>query len=108
ILVTSAVKKDVISTQLYVCQIHSCQHIEVRALEGGYLQEIGVKEGQFVKKGEMLFKIMPVLFEAKLATEEAEAQRAQIEYDNAKSLSDKGIVSPPELALKKAELAKAN
>lgn len=107
ILVTSAVKKDVISTQRYVCQIHSCQHIEVRALEGGYLQEIGVKEGQAVKKGEMLFKIMPVLFEAKLATEEAEYKRAQIEYDNAKSLSDKGIVSPQELALKQAELAKA-
>ena len=107
ILATSVVKKDVISTQRYVCQIHSCQHIEVRALEGGYLQEIGVKEGQAVKKGELLFKIMPVLFEARLATEEAEAQRAQIEFDNAKSLADKGIVSPQELALKKAELAKA-
>lgn len=106
ILATSSVKKDVISTQRYVCQIHSCQHIEVRALEGGYLQEIGVKEGQAVKKGQMLFKIMPVLFEARLATEEAEFQRSQIEFVNAKSLSDKGIVSPQELALKKAELDK--
>lgn len=107
ILATSVVKKDVISTQKYVCQIHSCQHIEVRALEGGYLEKIGVKEGQAVKKGELMFKILPVLFEAKLATEVAEAQRTQIEYDNAKNLSDRGIVSPQELALKQAELAKA-
>ena len=54
ILVTSPVRKDVISTQPYVCQIHSCQHIEVRALEGGYLEKICVKEGQAVKKGEEL------------------------------------------------------
>src|SRR5689334_10963540 len=37
IVVTSPIRKDVISTQQYVCQIHSCKHIEVRALEGGYL-----------------------------------------------------------------------
>lgn len=107
ILVTSAMEKDVINTQLYVCQIHSCQHIEVRALEGGYLEQICVKEGGAAKKGDLLFKIQPVLYQAKLASEIAEAQRMQIEYDNAKSLADKGIVSPQELLLKKAELAKA-
>src|SRR5436190_24021691 len=56
IVVTSPIKKDVISTQQYVCQIHSCQHIEVRALSRGYLEEICVKEGQSVKKGESMFK----------------------------------------------------
>src|SRR6185503_18943414 len=35
IVVTSPVCKDVINTQPYVCQIHSCQHIEVRALQAG-------------------------------------------------------------------------
>ena len=107
ILVTSAIKRDVITTQMYVCQIHSCQHIEVKALEGGYLEEIRVKEGQAVKKGELMFKIQPVLFQAKLASEIAEVQRMQIEFDNAKALSEKNIVSPQELLLKKAELAKA-
>ena len=107
ILVTSAMKKDVVNTQPYVCQIHSCQHIEVRALEGGYLEEIRVKEGQAAKKGDLLFKIQPVLYQARLASEVAEVQRMQIEFDNAKRLADKGIVSPQELALKKAELSKA-
>jgi membrane fusion protein (multidrug efflux system) len=107
ILVTSSVQKNVISTEKYVCQIHSCQHIEVRALEGGYLDKIGVKEGQSVKKGDLLFKILPTLYEARLESEAAEAQRSQIEYDNAKTLMNKGIVSDQELALKKAELNKA-
>lgn len=107
ILVTSPIVKDVISTQQYVCQIHSCKHIEVRALEGGYLEEIRVKEGQAVKKGELMFKILPILYQAKLDTEVAEAQRIQIELDNAEALLKKGIVSVQEIALKKAELAKA-
>jgi membrane fusion protein, multidrug efflux system len=107
IVVTSPVRKDVISTQPYVCQIHSCKHIEVRALEGGYLQEIGVKEGQAVKKGSLMFQILPTLYQARLDSEEAEVDRIQIELNNAQSLSEKGIVSPQEIALKKAELAKA-
>ncbi|QDU04514.1 Multidrug resistance protein MdtE precursor [Gimesia chilikensis] len=107
IIVTAPVKKDVISTQQYVCQIHSCQHIEVRALEGGYLEKINIKEGQQVKKGDLLFKILPTLFQARMESELAEANRVQIELDNAQSLLDKGIVSSQEIALKKAELAKA-
>lgn len=107
ILVTSPIKRDVISTQPYVCQIHSCQHIEVRALEGGYLENIAVKEGQSVKKGALMFKILPVLYEAKLASEDAEVQRIQIELDNAQALLKKGYVSAPEIALKAAEVAKA-
>jgi len=107
LLVTSSVRKDVVSTRQYVCQIHSCKHIEVRALEGGYLEDIRVQEGQMVRKGDRMFKILPTLYEAKLESEAAEAQRVKIELDNAESLADKGIVSPQELAIKRAELAKA-
>lgn len=107
IVVTSPVRKSVISTQPYVCQIHSCKHIEVRALEGGYLQEIRVNEGQAVKKGDLMFQIVPALYQARLDSEIAEAERIRIELNNAETLKQKGIVSPQEIALKKAELAKA-
>jgi membrane fusion protein (multidrug efflux system) len=107
IVVTSPVRKTVVSTQPYVCQIHSCKHIEVRALEGGYLQELHVNEGQAVRKGELMFKIMPTLYQANLNTEIAEAQRLQIELQNAEALFQKNIVSATEIALKKAELSKA-
>jgi membrane fusion protein (multidrug efflux system) len=107
IVLTSPLRKDVISTQPYVCQIHSCQHIEVRALNGGYLEKIGVKEGQHVKKGEVLFKIRPILFEARLNAEQAEVDRLQIELDNAEVLLKKSYLASAQVALKKAELAKA-
>ncbi len=107
IVVTSPVMKDVVSSQHYVCQIHSCNHIEVCALEGGYLQEIMVKEGQAVKQEDSLFKIQPILYQARLDSDIAEAQLAQIELQNTEKLFQQKIVAQPEVALAKAKLDKA-
>lgn len=107
IVVTSPLRKDVVTTQQYVCQIHSCRHIEVRAMEGGYLEEICVNEGQKVRKGDLMFRIIPTLFQARLDSEIAEAKRIQIELDNARALLAKNVLSPQAIALKEAELAKA-
>ncbi len=74
IVVTSPKAKAVIITQPYVCQIHSQRHINVCALEGGYLEEISVKEGQAVKKGDLMFKIVPILYQARLDAEAAESR----------------------------------
>jgi membrane fusion protein (multidrug efflux system) len=107
VVATAAVAKDVVSTQSYVCQIHSCRHIEIRALERGYLEEISVKEGQPVNQGDSLFRIIPSLFQARLDADVAEAQLAQIEFNNAKKLFDQKVVSEQEVALAQAKLAKA-
>ena len=107
-LVTSPLLKDTLITRNYVCQIRSKQHIELRALESGYLQNIYVDEGQFVKKGQLMFQIMPTVYEAELQKAQAEAKFAEIEYQNTKQLSDKKVVSPNELALAKAKFDKAN
>lgn len=107
-LVTSPLKMDTVITTDYVCQIHSIQHIELRALERGYLENIYVDEGQSIKKGQLMFRIMPRLYQAELAIAKAEAEFAEIEYQNTKILADSNIVSPNELALAKAKLDKAN
>ncbi len=108
VIVTSPLVKDVVTTQQYVCQIHSSRHIEICALENGYLEEIPIKEGQTVKKGDVLFRILPTLYQAKLAAEEAEARLALIKFDNTVRLFEKKVVAQPEVALADAELAKAN
>jgi membrane fusion protein (multidrug efflux system) len=79
----------------------------LRAFEKGYLEKIFVDEGQFVKKGEMMFKIMPLIYTAELQKAQAEAEFAEIEYQNTKQLADKNVVSQNELALAKAKLDKA-
>lgn len=106
-LVTSPLKKDTLVVRNYVCQIHAIQHIELRALEKGYLENIYVDEGQFVKKGQLMFKIMPLIYNAELQKAQAEASFAEIEYQNTKQLSEKNVVSPNELALAKAKFDKA-
>src|SRR4051812_26422347 len=65
-LVTSPSLKDTSIAKEYVCQIHSISHIELRSVERGYLQNIYVDEGQFVKKGTLLFQIMPLVYQAEL------------------------------------------
>ncbi|MEI7460990.1 MAG: efflux RND transporter periplasmic adaptor subunit [Pirellula sp.] len=107
ILVTCPMVKDVINTQQYVCQIHSYRHIEVRAMESGYLEAIQVKEGQTVRQGDSLFKIVTTLYEAKLDAEVAEAQLAEIEFTNTQKLFQQKVVAQPEVSLAQAKLAKA-
>ncbi len=105
--VTSPLRRDTLVIKDYVCQIHAIQHIELRALERGYLQNIFVDEGTFVKKGQRMFQIMPLLYKAELQKAQAEANFAEIEYQNTKSLADSNIVSPNELAMFKAKLNEA-
>ncbi|MGA0555877.1 efflux RND transporter periplasmic adaptor subunit [Larkinella sp. VNQ87] len=106
-LVTSPLKKDTTIVRNYVSQIRSISHIELRALEKGYLQKIFVDEGQLVHKGQLMFQIMPMLYQAEQQKAQAEANFAEIEYKNTKSLADSNVVSKNELALAKAKLDKA-
>jgi membrane fusion protein (multidrug efflux system) len=106
-VVTTPLQKDTMIYQNYVCQIHSTQHIELRALERGYLQNIYVDEGQFVKKGQLMFQILPSLYKAEMQSAKAEKDYTEIEYLTTKSLHDSNIVSSSELALSKAKLDKA-
>lgn len=105
--VTTPIKQDTTITKEYVCQIHSIRHIELRAMEKGYLERISVDEGQHVKKGQQMFQIMPNVYQAELQKAKAEGLAAEIEYQNTKMLADSSIVSPNELAMAKAEYAKA-
>ncbi len=105
--VTSPIQTDTTIYKEYVAQIHSANHIELRSQEKGYLQKIFVDEGQFVKKGQLMFKLMPAIYEAEVSKARAELNFAEIEYKNAKGLADNNIVSISELGMVKAKLDKA-
>ncbi len=106
--VTTVVRQDTEIVREYVCQIRAIRHIEVRALEGGYLREIFVDEGQHVESGQRLFQIMPVVYQAELARSSAERQFAEIEYQNTRMLREGNVVSSNELAMAQANLEKAS
>ncbi|MDQ3276971.1 MAG: efflux RND transporter periplasmic adaptor subunit [Bacteroidota bacterium] len=105
--VTTPLPVDTAVTKEYVSQIQSVRNVEIRAQEKGYLQNIYVDEGQFVKAGQLLFRIMPKLYEAELLKAQAESRAAEIELQNTKTLADKDVVAPNELAMAKAKLERA-
>ncbi|RYF25409.1 MAG: efflux RND transporter periplasmic adaptor subunit [Flavobacteriales bacterium] len=104
---TSPLTIDTSFTKEYVSQIRSVRNIELRAQEKGFLERIYVDEGQAVKAGQLLFKIMPKMYEAEVMKAEAEVKAAQIELANTKLLADKNVVAQNELAMAKAKLEQA-
>jgi membrane fusion protein (multidrug efflux system) len=105
--VTNPVKIDTSFVKQYVSQIRSVRNVEIRAQEKGFLQNIYVDEGQFVKAGQVLFRIMPKIYEAELLKAKAEEKAAEIELQNTKNLADKNIISKSEQAIAQAKLEQA-
>lgn len=105
--VTNPAVIDTSFTKEYVSQIKSVRNIEIRTQEKGFLQSIYVDEGQSVKAGQLLFRIMPKMYEAELLKAQAEAKSAEIELLNAKTLADKNVISKNEQAIAQAKLAQA-
>jgi membrane fusion protein (multidrug efflux system) len=71
------------------------------------MQNIYVDEGQSVKAGQLLFRIMPKMYEAELMKAQAEAKSVEIELQNTKTLADKNVVSKNELTMAQAKLDQA-
>lgn len=98
--------KDLTLNDEYVCQIRAIQHIEIRSLEKGYLQNVLVDEGQAVHQGQLLFQIKPTVYQADVQKQEAEVALSKIELENNQALAEKDIISPTEAAMSAAKLAK--
>lgn len=105
--VTTPLRTDTELTRDYVAQIRAIQHIELRALEKGYIQGIFVDEGKRIPKGTKMFQILPLIYQAEVMKASAEADLSEIELNNTKLLADKNVVSPNELALANAKFKKA-
>src|SRR4051812_8108203 len=82
--VTTPLRLDTSFSKEYVSQIKSVRNIEIRAQEKGYLQNIYVDEGQFVRAGQVLFRIMPKIYEAEVLKAQAESKATEIELQNTK------------------------
>lgn len=103
-VITQALQKDTNITKDYIAQIQSLKNIELRAQEKGFLQNIYVDEGQYVHQGQVLFRIMPQLYEAEVMKAKAEVEQAKIELQNASKLANNNVVSKSEKAMAKAKL----
>ena len=108
VVVTTPVVKDVIETHRYTGKVAAHHHITVRALVPGVSEEVLVREGQAVKKGDILLKKVAVLQRGRLDVETADVQVAEIELTAVRRLVKERVVSAQEVALNEAKLARAH
>lgn len=109
--VASPVMIDTLYPTEYVAEIHSLQNVEIRTRVKGYLEKIHVDEGATVRKGQLLFSLSSQLFReelmkyrAQVKIAQAEARKAELEYQNVKLLFEKNVVSSAELQKSAAQL----
>ena len=109
-------KQDITLEQSYPAQIEGRQSVKIIPRVEGYLRQICVKEGQRVKKGQVLFVIDQATYqaevkaaEANVAVAKAGVETAQLNYDSRKTLHGKKIVSDYDLrtASTNLQMAKA-
>jgi membrane fusion protein, multidrug efflux system len=106
-IVTTPIVKDTAFTKEYVAQIQSLENVELHAQERGYLETMHVEEGRQVKKGQLLFTIMPRLYEAEYQKAAATTKIVELELQNVRTLAEKNIVSKTELGIAEAKLKEA-
>ncbi|MBQ7341807.1 MAG: efflux RND transporter periplasmic adaptor subunit [Alistipes sp.] len=99
-------------TSVYSASIRGKQDIDIRPKVSGYITDIYVKEGAIVKKGQTLFVIDQVPYEAELQTAIANVDVAQASVDAAElttnskeRLFEQKIISDFELRMAKTTLA---
>ena len=100
ITVAKVIQKDVSVPLTVIGNVQAYSTVNVQSLVDGQLLKTGFTQGDFVKKGQLLFQIDPRPFEAALEQAQAALAHDQAQLDNAnnlvkrnKTLSEKGYIA---------------
>ncbi|MCX7546460.1 efflux RND transporter periplasmic adaptor subunit [Xanthomarina sp. F1114] len=100
-------KQDVVTHEDFPATIEGKVNSQVRPKVSGYIKEVLVKEGEFVKQGQSLFRLETQSLSQDANAAKANVNAAQVEVDKLKPLVDKNIISPVQLETAKAQLLQA-
>lgn len=99
-------------TNSYPASIKGKQDVEIRPMVSGFITRLHVDEGAVVRKGQVLFTIDPVQYQAAVQTAKAAVETAkaalstqQLTVDNKRQLNQKNIVSDYDLKMAENQLA---
>lgn len=95
-------------------RLEPVESVEIRARVSGYLQSVHFRDGQLVKKGDLLFVIDPRPYQVEVARAQAEVERCRLqtelaksEFDRASRLNDTKIISAEEFDRRAKAFAEA-
>lgn len=108
--VTTPVKKDIGIHDHRVAEIVAIRNVEIRNRIAGFLDEVYVDEGEWVKAGTVMFRFnateLKAAYDKELAylkSTEAEARVAALKVERLKALVEKNIISSLDLQIAKSK-----
>jgi RND family efflux transporter MFP subunit len=90
VTVSAPLQKDVVDWDDFVGRFEAVDQVDIRPRVSGYLQSIGFKDGEVVKKGQLLFVVDPRPYQATLDQSKAQATRAQATLTNTQTALARG------------------
>lgn len=100
VTVSQPLRRNVIEWDDYTGRADAVESVELRARVNGYLTEVGFKDGQDVKAGDLLFVIDPRPYERALDQAKAELEQARVKVYNSsldvergKPLATRNVIS---------------
>jgi RND family efflux transporter MFP subunit len=91
VLVAAPLVREVTDWDDYAGRFEAVDSVEVRPRVSGLLQSVHFKDGDNIKKGQLLFIIDPRPFAAKLSQSKAQLARAQAAQVNAEAAYKRGV-----------------
>src|SRR6266478_9148614 len=84
VTVSAPLQKELSARLQFLGQFSAVEHVDLRAQVGGTLTQIGFKDGDIVRKGDLLFLIDPTPYQIKFseATAQLESARARLGLAN--------------------------
>lgn len=114
VTVAAARSREVQDFAVVTARTDAVETVEIRARVSGYLTETRFKDGQEIKKGDVLFVIDPRPYQADLDratagynSAQADLKLAEIEFNRSKELRAKNAIAAQEFDSKSAALLKA-
>ncbi len=114
VFVTPSTTKEIVEWDEYTGRIVATDKVDVRARVSGFLQATYFKDGQFVKKGDLLFLIDPRPYQARFARAEADLRQsdaklklAQLNDQRTARLAANKVIAQEEIDSRRNELIQA-
>ena len=82
-------QKQIVEWDEFTGRTEPVESVEVRPRVSGYIGKVQFQSGQLVKKGDVLFEIDPRWHQADFNRRQAEAERAEVQLENARREADR-------------------
>ena len=100
-------RKNVVSDVLIFGHTEASEKVNLKVRTAGIVESIFRKKGEYVKKGDVILTIKMEDRIAKLAAAQAAKDKAEIEFNTAKSLLQQGLISKVEFVANEANYRSA-